>query len=144
MHNRYNSVEGENQSMKLGATLYIQNTKEAVPFYRDAFGLTLGYNVKNPDGTYLHAALLKNGEEIFCVSESTNEAFVQMMLQSSLKESRPTMSYGLNFACDTEVKHAYECLRRNGTVMLPIGSLPWSACCAEVIDSYGVYWYLTV
>ncbi len=130
--------------MRLGATLYIQNTQEAVPFYQDAFGLALGYNEKNPDGTYLHAALTKDGEEIFCVSESTNASFVRIMLHSSLKDARPTMSYGLNFAADEDVKHAYDQLRREGTVMLPIGSLPWSACCAEIIDKYGVYWYLTI
>ena len=130
--------------MRLGATLYIKNTPEAVPFYLNAFGLTLGYNERNPDGTYLHATLLKDGTEIFCVSESKNEAFVRMMLQSSLRESRPTMSYGLDFTNDSEVQHAYELLREKGTVMLPIGSLPWSSCCAEVIDPYGVYWYLAV
>ena len=130
--------------MKLGATVYIQNTPEAVPFYMEAFGLTLGYSEKYPDGTYMHAALMKDGDEIFCVSESRNDAFVRMMLKSSLKESRPTMSYGLNFASDAEVKHAYALLCKEGSVLLPIGTLPWSACCAEVVDQYGVYWYITV
>lgn len=32
--------------MKLGATLYIKNTTEAVSFYSEAFGLTLGYHEK--------------------------------------------------------------------------------------------------
>lgn len=49
---------------------------------------------------------------------------------SSLKESRPTMSYGLNFNSEDEVKNAYEMLVKDGTVLLPLGSLPWSACCA--------------
>ncbi len=130
--------------MKLGATVYIQNTLEAVPFYLKAFGLTLGYHETFPDGTYMHAALMKDGDEIFCVSESKNEAFVEIMLRSSLAKSRPTMSYGLNFANAGEVNKAYDLLRKEGTVMLPIGSLPWSACCAEVVDKYGVYWYITV
>ena len=30
----------------MGATLYIKNTIEAVAFYTEAFGLTLGYNEK--------------------------------------------------------------------------------------------------
>ena len=130
--------------MRLGATLYIRNTPKAVPFYMNAFGLTLGYSEAFPDGTYLHAALMKDGEEIFSVSESRNDAFVRMMLSSSLKEARPTMSYGLNLASAAAVEHAYDLLRQEGTVLLPIGSLPWSACCAEVVDKYGVYWYLTV
>ena len=130
--------------MKLGATVYIHNTIEAVPVYLEAFGLTLGYNEKFPDGSYMHAALNKDGEEIFCVSESRNDAYVEMMLRSSLKENRPVMSYGLNFQSGDEVKKAFAILKQGGTVMMPVGTLPWSACCAEVVDKYGVYWYLTV
>ena len=130
--------------MKLGATLYIKNTVEAIEFYKKAFGMTLGYHEKFPDGTYMHAALLKDGEEVFAVSESRNEAFVNIMLSSSLKESRPTMSYGINFNSDDEVKKAYEMLEKEGTVLLPLGALPWSSCCADVIDKYGVYWYLSI
>lgn len=130
--------------MKLGATLYIKDTIEAVEFYKEAFGLTLGYNEKFPDGTYMHAVLLRDGEEVFAVSESKNDDFVNVMLASSLKESRPTMSYSLTFASEDEVKKAYSMLTSGGNVLLPIGSLPWSSCCAEVVDKYGVYWYITV
>jgi PhnB protein len=120
--------------MKLGATLYIKNTAEAVEFYKEAFGMTLGYNEKFPDGTFMHAALLRDGHEIFAVSESQNDAFVNMMLSSSLNESRPTMSYGLNFDSEAEVKKAYSMLAEEGKVLLPLGSLPWSSLCAEVVD----------
>ncbi|WP_099205172.1 VOC family protein [Scatolibacter rhodanostii] len=129
--------------MKLGATLYIENTVEAVEFYRQAFGLTLGYHEKNSNGTYMHAELLKNGNEMFAVSESSNVKFVSMMLGSSLKQSRPTMSYSLNFDTEIEVMNAYELLSKQGTIVLAIGKLPWSDCCAEVVDKYGVYWYIT-
>ncbi|GIO43857.1 VOC family protein [Paenibacillus apis] len=130
--------------MKLGATLYIKNTVEAVAFYTEAFGLTLGYHEKFPDGTFMHAALLRDGQEIFAVSESHNDAFVDVMLASSLKASRPTMSYGINFDSEDEVKRVYEMLKKDGTVLLPLGPLPWSSCCADVVDKYGVYWYIAV
>lgn len=130
--------------MKLGATLYIQDTPQAVTFYQEVFGLTLGYHETFPDGTYLHASLLRDGQEVFAVSESRNDAFVDVMLASSLKEARPTMSYGLTFDTQEEVKKAYALLSQDATVLYPLGSLPWSACCAEVVDRYGVYWYLTV
>ncbi len=128
--------------MKLGATLYISNSPEAVGFYLEAFGMTLGYHVKNSDGTFMHAALLKDNEEIFAVSESHNEALVKMMLSSSLIEARPTMSYGINFSSEDEIRKAYDMLRVDGTVLLPLGPLPWSECAAEVVDKYGVYWYI--
>ncbi len=56
--------------MKLGATLYIKNTIEAAEFYKEAFGMTLGYNEKFPDGTFIHVAMLKDGHEIFAISDS--------------------------------------------------------------------------
>jgi PhnB protein len=130
--------------MKLGATLYIAQTEEAVTFYQDAFGLSLGYHERFLDGTYMHAAMLRDGQEIFAISESLNDAFVKIMRASTLKESRPTMSYGISFDSEEEVRKAYAVLAREGTVLLPLGSLPWSACCAEVVDRYGIYWYLTV
>lgn len=130
--------------MKLGATLYIKNTVEAVEFYKEAFGMTLGYNEKFPYGTFIHAELLKDGHEVFAVSECQNDAFVNVMLTSSLKESRPTMSYSINFENEEEVKKAYSMLAEGGMVLFPLGALPWSSCCAEVVDKFGVYWYITV
>ncbi|GFZ29996.1 hypothetical protein CSC2_05220 [Clostridium zeae] len=130
--------------MKLGATLYIKNTVEAVEFYKEAFGMTLGYNEKFQDGTYIHAVLLRDGQEVFAVSESRNDDFVNAMLSSSLKDSRPTMSYGINFDNEDEVRKAYSMLVEGGKVLFPLGSLPWSSCCADVVDKYGVYWYITV
>lgn len=128
--------------MKLGATLYIRNTIEAVAFYKEAFGMTLGYHERFPDGTYMHAELHRDGHEVFAVSESHNDALVEILLASTLKESRPTMSYGINFDSAEEVAKAYSMLAECGNVLLPLGSLPWSACCAEVVDKFGVYWYI--
>ncbi len=82
---------------KVTFRFHVKNTIEAVAFYTEAFGLTLGYHEKFPDGTLMHAALLRDGQELFAVSESSNDAFVDIMLTSSLEGSRPTMSYGLNF-----------------------------------------------
>ncbi len=130
--------------MQLGATLYIKNASEAVKFYSEAFRLTLGYHEYYPDGTFLHAELHRDGHQIFAVSESTNKAFVKVMHALSPKGPHPTMTYGINFDNETEVKKAYDMLAEDGKVMLPIGSLPWSACCAEVVDKYGVYWYITI
>ena len=128
--------------MKLGATLYVRNTLEAVPFYMDAFGLTLGYHEFFPDGTYLHAALLKDGQEVFAVSESQNGAMVSLMLAANPTDARPTMSYGIDFASKEKIDHAYALLTQGGTILHAIGPLPWCNYCADVVDRYGVYWYL--
>jgi PhnB protein len=130
--------------MKLGATLYIRNTIEAVALYQQAFGLTLGYHEKFEDGTYMHATFCEGSEEVFAISECRNDAFVELMLKANLKTARPAMSYGLTLESAQAVEKAFELLKVGGNIMMPLGTLPWSACCAEVIDRYGIYWYLTV
>ncbi len=126
--------------MNLGATLYVRNSVEAVKFYMEAFGMTLGYHAKNEDGSFLHAELLKGGDSIFAVSENSEEEIVQSMLASQ----RPTMSYGINLDNDEELEHAYKNLAKGGHVLRGPGSLPWSPRSVDLVDRYGVCWYLYV
>lgn len=128
--------------MTLGATLYIKNTKEAVVFYQEAFGMTLGYYEKFPDGTYMHAELQKDGITIFAVSEHNNEKLVADLHMQVTNKISPTVSLGIGFATEDEVKKAYDFLMKEGTVYREIGELPWSKCSADVLDKFGVYWYI--
>ena len=126
--------------MNLGATLYVKNSVEGVEFYIEAFGMTLGYNVKNSDGSFLHAELLKGEASIFAVSENNDEEIVRSMLASK----QPTMSYGINLDNDDELNHAYEILIEGGHILRELGSLPWSPSSADIVDKYGVCWYIYV
>ncbi|HPH96085.1 MAG TPA: VOC family protein [Anaerolineaceae bacterium] len=126
--------------MNLGATLYVKNSVEAVDFYCDAFGMTLGYHAKNSDGSFLHAELLRGRESIFAVSENADEEIARSMLAAK----QPTMSYGLNLDNDDELKHAYEVLAAGGHILRELGSLPWTPCAADVVDKYGICWYIYV
>ncbi len=103
-----------------------------------AFQLELGYNEKNPDGTYLHAALLKNGNEVFAVSESKDEKIKNDMLSAKW----PTMSYGIDFDNEKDLIEAYSLLKENGHVLHELGPLPWNPLAADVVDRFGIYWYL--
>ena len=38
--------------------------------------------------------------------------------------------------CDIDVVHKYK--------WEPIGELPWSKCCATIIDKYGVCWWISI
>lgn len=80
--------------MRLGATLYLNGSAEAVAFYTEAFGLVLGYNEKNPDGTYLHAELTKDDKEIFAVSESPRHPIVDGKLRSKRSDWRSPSRHG--------------------------------------------------
>ena len=126
--------------MNLGATLYVKNSVDAVEFYSEAFRMILGYNVKNSDGSFLHAELLKGNESIFAVSENNDEEIVRSMLASK----QPTMSYGINLDNDDELNHAYKTLAEGGHILRELGSLPWSPCSADIVDKYGVCWYIYV
>lgn len=126
--------------MTLGATLYVKNSVEAVSFYCDSFNMTLGYNVKHDDGSYLHAELVKNGCGGFAVSESTDENIRKAMLDAN----QPTMSLGINLDNDEELKRAYEKIIVGGNILRPLGALPWSPFSADVVDKYGVCWYIYV
>ena len=119
--------------MNVGVGLYVKNSAAAVPFYMQAFGLELGYHVKNDDGSFFHSELIKNGEPFVCVVESRDDV-----------PRNNIVNLGVNLPDAAAVQRAFQCLADGGRVVLPLGSLPWSACCAEVVDRFGVWWYLTV
>jgi uncharacterized glyoxalase superfamily protein PhnB len=124
--------------MRLGATLYVHGSVEAVAFYREVFGLDLGYHEWHPDGSFLHAALTRDGAEVFAVSESGDLGITDAMRSAKW----PTMSYGINFDSADETRRAYALLAEGGHVLRPLGPLPWNPCSADVVDKYGVYWYV--
>jgi len=126
--------------MNLGATLYVKNSVAAVEFYSEAFGMTLGYHAKNSDGSFLHAELLKGEATIFAVSENNDDEIARSMLAAK----QPTMSYGINLDNDDELQHAYKILAKDGHILRELGSLPWSPCSADIVDKYGICWYLYV
>lgn len=128
--------------MKLGATLYIADTLEAASLYQRAFGLTIGYTAHNPDGSYLHASLCRDGQEIFAISESRNDALVRLLRQADIRTNRPIANLGLDLPTEEEVRHAFTLLAEEGTVTLPLQPLPWCSLAGEVVDKYGVYWYI--
>lgn len=129
--------------MKLGATLYVKNSGEAVEFYKEAFGLTLGYHEKYDNGNYFHASLSKYGNEIFCVSEEIdNDDFIACKELVLIDKKRPIMTYGLDFDNEEEVKKAFNMLSESGRILMPLTSVPWTPCGGEVVDKYGVDWYI--
>lgn len=130
--------------MRLGMTLYIENTLEAVEFYQKAFGMTLGYNEKFPDGTYMHAELQKDGKSIFAVCETKRGAVAAALHELAGRELFPTTNCGIDFKTEEEVEAAYNMLKEEGIVRRPLGPLPWNPYSADVLDKYGVYWYIHV
>ena len=50
---------------------------------------------------------------------------------------------GVSFDSEAAVEKAYALLSEGGTIKTPLGPLPWSPCAADVIDRFGVWWYIT-
>lgn len=126
--------------MILGVTLYLRNSVEAVDFYKEAFGMTLGYHVRHSDGTFLHAELEKNGRCVFSVSESGDTAVAKALLAAQT----PPVNCGIDFDSEDEIRHAYVLLAEEGHVLRKPGPLPWSDYSADVVDKYGVSWFITL
>lgn len=118
--------------MRVGMGIYVRNSVEAVDFYLKIFGLELGYHVKNPDGSYYHSELNKDGKEILSVVEGKGiscESIIQL---------------GIEFETIEEVQRVYKAFCDDGAkIDIPICELPWSPCAASVIDRFGVWWYFS-
>ncbi|SFR76688.1 PhnB protein [Anaeromicropila populeti] len=118
--------------MGFGIGVYVKSSVEAVELYQRVFGLELGYHVKNPDGSFFHSELFRNGECFLSVVEAAKENNDESLVQ-----------LGYEFDSPEEVKRAYELLKEDGVIDMPIGELPWSPCAASVVDRFGVWWYLS-
>ena len=42
------------------------------------------------------------------------------------------------------VSNAFNILSNGGVVIQPIHEVPWSKCCATVIDKFGVCWWIAI
>ena len=118
--------------MTLGVGLYVHGSVEAVELYRAAFGLELGYHVKNKDGSYFHSELLKDGSPLLSVVEVGAPA------------GRNPVQLGIDFPTREELERAFSLLKEGGEVKMAPASLPWSPWAAEVVDRFGIDWFLSL
>lgn len=121
-------------NMQIGHTIYIKNSAEAVALYCEVFGLELGYHVRSSDGSFFHSELCKDGHSVLCVAQKQEDCI----------PFNNIVCLGLELADESAIRRAVDMLSPGGEVKRPVGSLPWSPCCAEVVDRFGVWWYLTV
>lgn len=115
----------------VGVGLYVKNSPRAVELYRKAFGLELGYHVKNEDGTYFHSELTQREQEVLSVVEAK-------------PEWENPVELGLTFETREALERAFAVLKEGGAVELEPCELPWSPWAAGVRDRFGVRWYLTL
>lgn len=61
-----------------------------------------------------------------------------------LTTAKPTISLGVNLDNDEALERAFAVLAEGGHVLRPLGELHWSPRSADLIDKYGVCWYIYV
>ena len=106
--------------MKNYPQVYVHNSLEAAQTYCKAFGAELTLEMKTPAGDqYEHCVMSVDGEGILALAEARTDYDVEYIHREKLQTMR-------------------------GAVVDPLGSLPWSSCCATVIDRYGVCWWIAI
>ena len=128
--------------MKNYTQVYVKNSFEAAETYCKAFGAEITREFKNEDNTaYEHCELSVNGEGFLALAEAKNPCDISIVH----KYKWETMTFNA-FEMGTEeaVHNAFQVLSAGGVVLEPIGELPWSKCCATIIDKYGVCWWISI
>lgn len=130
--------------MQAGCQIYVKGSVEAVAFYQRALNLTLGMNFKDDNGTYEHASLMFGESEILAVAEDKSDMSSPFIRDNK----RPVMSfncYGLGTR--EAVLHAYNVLSEGAFHnQNPDGPapLPWSKLCFNLVDKFGVHWWVAI
>lgn len=128
--------------MKNYTQVYVKDSIEAARTYCDAFGAEITFAIKNECGTaYEHCELSVDGEGFLAVAEAKNPCDVALVHRLKWQ----TMTFNA-FEMGTEacVRHAFDVLSDGGAVLEDIHAVPWSSCCATVIDRYGVCWWISI
>ena len=128
--------------MKCYTQVYVMNSLEAVETYCKAFGAEVTFEIKNEAQTaYEHCELSVNGEGILAVAEAAEPYDVSAIHRMKLQ----TMTFNaFELGSEDAVRNAFDVLKEGGVVIDEIHELPWSKCCATVIDKYGVCWWIGI
>ena len=132
-----------NKKNKLGSHVYVKGSAEAVELYKEAFGLELKSEpTLDSEGNIWHCILQKNGEEYFSISE--DKYLPEMLIKEYPEESRPVMLFEVEFENEDDLKRAFNLLSKGGNPCAGLKVEPWSRLSCDIIDKFGVFWYLIV
>ncbi len=128
--------------MKNYTQVYVKNSLEAAEIYCRAFGAERTLEMKTTDGReYEHCVLSVDGEGFLALAEAKNPCDVAFIHQMKWE----TMTFNaFDMGTEERVQRAFDVLSDGGVVLEPIHALPWSRCCATVIDKYGVCWWISI
>ena len=128
--------------MKNYNQVYVRNSFEAAAIYCDAFGAEITREFRNAENTaYEHCELSVNGAGFLALAEAANPCDISLVHQYKWE----TMTFNVfEMGSEAAVAHAFDVLSRGGVVLEAIHALPWSPCCATIIDRFGVCWWISI
>ena len=128
--------------MKNYTQVYVKNSMEAAAVYCRAFGAEITRAFLNADATaYEHCELSVDGEGFLALAEAKNPCDVAFLHKMKWE----TMTFNaFEMGTEAAVQRAFDVLSDGGEVLEGIHALPWSSCCATVIDKYGVCWWISI
>jgi uncharacterized glyoxalase superfamily protein PhnB len=126
--------------MKISSQLYVKGSVEAVETYCKAFGAEIGFQIKDEArNVYEHCELWMNGHLFMAVSEAPEGC------DTSKKCAWQTMAFNVyDMGSKEVVQNAYDVLRDGGTVIDPLGPCDWNPYCSNLIDKFGVFWWIAI
>ncbi|GAA0409553.1 hypothetical protein [Paenibacillus motobuensis] len=126
--------------MKISSQVYVRGSIEAVDMYCTAFGLAKTLEIKDEtQNAYAHCELTLNSELFLAVSEAPQSCDV------SKKTSWQTMAFNVyDMGTEEAVRKAYDVLSHGGTVIDPLGPCDWNPYCSNLIDKFGVFWWIAI
>ena len=125
--------------MKVSAQVYVRGSVEAAEMYCKAFGAEITFQIKDERGLYAHCELSVNGERILALSEAPEDCDL-----TPKTKWQPMAFNAFELGTKEAVENAYNVLKEGGTVIDPLGPCPWSECCSNLIDKYGVFWWISI
>lgn len=128
--------------MKNYTQVYVKNSFEAAEMYCKAFGAKITFEVKNDNKTaYEHCELSIDGEGFLALGEAANPCDINIVHKMKWE----TMTFNVfEMGSEEAVHKAFTVLCDGGVIINPIKEVPWSRCCATVIDKYGVCWWVSI
>jgi PhnB protein len=128
---------------RIKSHVYVKGSLEAVELYMEAFGLEKESEyILDAEGNIWHCVLTRNGEEYMSISE--DKYLPEDLLKKYSDEIRPIMLFKVEFEKEDDLKKAFELLSKNGNPCAGLKVEPWSIISCDVIDKFGVFWYLIV
>lgn len=113
---------------------YVSNATAAIELYKRAFDAKLLDIHHTPEGKVFHSELEVDGQ-VLAVADRED-------IDGKSDNTGNIMQFCLHFEEGKEaiVTQAYEVLRENGTVRVPLGPCVFSPCMTDIVDRFGVRW----